>query len=109
MCDKRVPKVTYPHRAIFAPLAQLIRASGLRPECRDFEILPGRLFKKVFSLLNSRLFLCKEKKVSTRKNFRMVKFEVKHHNEKPVMLWAEVPKKAFTEEKVKPNLKKVNL
>ena len=39
----------------------------------------------------------------------MVKFEVKHHNEKPVMLWAEVPKKAFTEEKVKPNLKKVNL
>ena len=31
--------------------------------------------------------------MSTRKNFRMVKFEVKHHNEKPVMLWVEVPKK----------------
>ena len=41
--------------------------------------------------------------MSTRKDFRMVKFEVKHHNEKPVMLWAEVPKKAFTEGKVKPN------
>lgn len=41
--------------------------------------------------------------MSTRKDFRMVKFEVKHHNEKPVILWAEVPKKAFTEGKVKPN------
>ena len=41
--------------------------------------------------------------MSTRKDFRIVKFEVKHHNEKPVMLWAEVPKKAFTEGKVKPN------
>lgn len=41
--------------------------------------------------------------MSTRKDFRMVKFEVKHHNEKPVMLWAEVLKKVFTEGKVKPN------
>ena len=41
--------------------------------------------------------------MSTRKDFRMVKFEVKHHNEHPVMIWAEVPKKAFTEGKVKPN------
>ena len=39
--------------------------------------------------------------MSTRKDFRMVKFEVKHHNGKPVMLWAEVPEKAFTEGKVK--------
>lgn len=39
MCNKRVPKVTYPHRAIFAPLAQLARASGLHPEGREFESL----------------------------------------------------------------------
>lgn len=39
MCNKRVPKVTYPHRAIFAPLAQLIRASDLHSEGRGFESL----------------------------------------------------------------------
>ena len=33
--------------------------------------------------------------MSTRKDFRMVKFEVKHHNGKPVTLWAEVPKKSI--------------
>ena len=31
--------MTYPHRAIFAPLAQLVRASGLHPEGREFESL----------------------------------------------------------------------
>mgnify|MGYP004450757541 FL=1 len=39
--------------------------------------------------------------MSTRKAARLVKFEVKKNNEK-VVIWAEVPKRAFTEGKVKP-------
>ena len=38
--------------------------------------------------------------MSTRKEARFVKFEVKKNNEK-VVIWAEVPKRAFTEGKVK--------
>ena len=38
--------------------------------------------------------------MSTRKEARVVKFEVKKNNEK-VVIWAEVPKRAFTEGKVK--------
>ncbi len=38
--------------------------------------------------------------MSTRKDARMVKFEIKRNNEK-VVIWAEVPKRAFTEGKAK--------
>lgn len=40
--------------------------------------------------------------MSTRKEARVVKFEIKRNNEK-ITIWAEVPKKAFTEGKCKPN------
>lgn len=40
--------MTYPHRAIFAPLAQLIRASGLHPECREFESLGEHIWPARF-------------------------------------------------------------
>lgn len=39
--------------------------------------------------------------MSTRKDARVVKFEIKRKNEN-VVIWAEVPKRAFTEGKVKP-------
>ena len=41
--------------------------------------------------------------MSTRKDFRMVKFQISHHNHKPVMLCVEDPKKASKEGKEKPN------
>ncbi len=38
--------------------------------------------------------------MSTRKEARMVKFEIKRNNEN-VVIWAEVPKRALTEGKIK--------